>query len=96
MQFKEIQQKILKNVTRYAKQYNIKIDEEFALIKLYEEIGELSQAILIHKKKSRPEKHLSKKLSKKEVAKELADVIGITILNAHLLDIDLEEAINKK
>lgn len=96
MEFKELQNKVVRNALNYGKKYHVKIDEDFALLKLYEEVGELAQAVLIHRKKSRPEKHVSEKISKKELAKELADVIGMVIVNAHLLGIDLEEAINKK
>jgi len=96
MKFKDIQQKVVENAVRYGKKYNVKIDEDFALIKLYEEVGEFSQAVLIHKKKSRPEKHVDENVSKKELAKELADVVGMAMVNAYLLDIDLEEAIDKK
>ena len=96
MDFKELEKKVVENAINYGKNYNIKIDEDFALLKLYEEVGELAQAILVHRKKSRPEKHASEELSKKEVAKELADILGMVIVNAHLLDIDLEDAIDKK
>lgn len=96
MEFKELQKKVVENAIKYGEKYNIKIDEDFALFKLYEEVGELSQAVLIHRKKSRPEKHVSEEGSKKELAKELADVLGMVIVNAHLLDIDLEDAVNKK
>jgi len=96
MDFKELQNKVIENAINYGRKYNVKIDEDFALLKLYEEVGELSQAVLIHRKKSRPEKHVSEEISKKELAKELADVVGMAIVNAHLLGIDLEEAIDKK
>jgi NTP pyrophosphatase (non-canonical NTP hydrolase) len=96
MDFKELQKKVVENAIKYGEKYNIKIDEDFALLKLYEEVGELSQAVLIHRKKSRPEKHVSEEESKKELAKELADVLGMLIVNAHLLNIDLEDAVNKK
>lgn len=96
MDFKELEKGVIKNAQNYGQKYNIKIDEEFALLKLYEEVGELAQAVLIHRRKSRPEKHIEEEISKKEVAKELADVVGMTIINAHLLGIDLEEAIDKK
>ena len=69
---------------------------EFALLKLYEEIGELTQTFLIYKKQSRPEKYVSEEVSKKELAKELADVVGLAIVNANLIGIDLEEALVKK
>jgi NTP pyrophosphatase (non-canonical NTP hydrolase) len=96
MDFKEIQKGVVENAIKYGKEYNVEIDEEFALIKLYEEVGEFAQAVLIHRKKSRPEKHVTEEASKKELAKELADVVGMAMVNAHLLDIDLEEAIDKK
>ena len=35
-------------------------------------------------------------MSKKELSKELADVVGMAIVNAHLLNIDLEDAIDRK
>ncbi len=96
MDFKELQKRVVENAINYGRKYNVKIDEDFALLKLYEEVGELAQAVLIHRKKSRPEKHVPKEISKKELAKELADVVGMAIVNAHLLGIDLEEAIDKK
>lgn len=91
-----MQNKVVQNAIDYGKKYNVQIDEDFALLKLYEEVGELAQAVLIHRKKSRPEKYVSEEISKKELAKELADVVGMVIINAHLLGIDLEEAIDKK
>ncbi|MDX9893258.1 MAG: MazG nucleotide pyrophosphohydrolase domain-containing protein [Patescibacteria group bacterium] len=96
MEFKELEDKIIQNAIRYGKNYNIEIDEDFALLKLYEEVGELAQAILIHRKKCRPEKYINETESKKELADELADVIGMVIVNAHLLEIDLEETIKTK
>ncbi|OGZ73451.1 MAG: hypothetical protein A2908_04230 [Candidatus Staskawiczbacteria bacterium RIFCSPLOWO2_01_FULL_38_12b] len=96
MDFKEVEKKVVENALNYGKQYNITIDQDFALLKLYEEVGELSQAVLIHRKKSRPEKHLAEEISKEEVAKELADVLGMVMVNAHVMNIDLEEAITKK
>ncbi len=96
MDFQELQEEVVATALRYGKEYGIEIDEDFALLKLYEEVGELAQEILIHRKKSRPEKHKDTKISKREVAKELADIVGMAIVNAHLLEIDLEEAIDKK
>ena len=96
MDFNELQNKMIKNLMNYGKNYNVKIDEDFALLKLYEEVGEFAQAVLVHRKKSRPEKYLSEELSKKELGNELADIIGMTIVNAHLLGIDLEKAIQDK
>ena len=96
MNFLELQEKIYQNALRYGKEFNVEIDEDFALLKLYEEAGELAQAVLIHHKKSRPEKHIDPKVSKQKVAAELADVLGMVIVIAKLMDIDLAEALKKK
>lgn len=96
MDFKKLQKKVVENLIKYGETYNVTIDQNFALLKLYEEVGEFSQAVLIHRKLSRPEKHVPADISKKELAKELADVVGMAIVNAYLFDIDLEEAIDKK
>ena len=96
MEFKEIENGVVQNAIRYGEEFGIEIDEDFALIKLYEEVGEFAQAVLIHRKKSRPEKHVSTDISKQEMAKELADIVGMVMVNAHLLGINLEEAIDKK
>ena len=96
MEFKEVEKLVLKNVERYSKKYNVKIDDYFAILKLSEEVGELSQAFLVHKKKSRPSKFKSENESKENVAEELADVITVSIILANELDIDLEDALNKK
>lgn len=96
MEFSDLQARMIQNLVRYGEKYHITIDKEFALLKLYEEVGELAQAILIHQKKSRPEKHVAPEISKQKVAQELADVLGMVVVNAHLLDIDLEKALEEK
>lgn len=96
MDFKELQQKVIKSVLAYGERHNLKIDEDFALIKLFEEVGEFAQAVLIHRKKCRIKKLVSEDVSKKELSRELADIVGMAIINAHLLNIDLEDAIDKK
>ena len=97
MEFKELQEKIMENAYIYGKKYNVNIDdEEFALLKLYEEVGEFSQALLIHKKKSRPEKHVDESVSKEKMAEELADILGMTVVVCKVLGVDLETAVRKK
>ena len=96
MTFHELQQAIIRNANAYGERFHIKIDEDFALLKLYEEMGEFAQAVLIYRKKSRPEKFMPDEKAKELVAAELADVIGMALVNAKLLDIDLEAAFEKK
>lgn len=96
MDFKELQEKVFQTALRYGAQYKVAIDQDFVLLKLYEEVGEYAQAVLIHHKKCRPEKYLPEEDSKKELEKELADVLGMVIANARLFDIDLENALKHK
>jgi NTP pyrophosphatase (non-canonical NTP hydrolase) len=96
MEFKEVEKWVLKNVERYSNKNDVEIDDYFAMLKLTEEVGELAQAFLVHKKKSRPSKFKSENESKNDVAEELADVITNAITLANELNIDLEEALNKK
>lgn len=96
MDFQTLQQDVVQNALNYGKKYHVVIDEDFALLKLVEEVGEFSQAVLIHRHKSRPEKFLPEAESKQEVAKELADVVGMAIVAAHIFGIDLEDALKKK
>lgn len=51
---------------------------------------------MIHQKKSRPEKHVSKEESQTKLAQELADVSGMLIVLSNQLGIDLEKAITDK
>jgi len=96
MEFNKLQQGVLERVKEYSKEYDVQIDEEFALLKLAEEVGEFYQAVLIHRKKCRPEKFVSEQESRKLVAKELADIFANITVNADFLGIDLEEAIKEK
>ncbi|MEK7598777.1 MAG: hypothetical protein AAB487_03505 [Patescibacteria group bacterium] len=95
MEFKKLQKSIIKNAKRYSKKHKIKFDDNFAMIKLYEEMGELSEAFLTYKKKSRTEKYISAREAKRGVAKEMADVVGLAVVMSDILKINLEEAIIK-
>ncbi len=96
MEFRDIQKKVVGNAARYGREFGIEIDKMFCVLKLVEEIGELAEAILTHEKKSRPEKLTSDEISKAQLAKELADVLGMTIVTANTYGINLEEALNDK
>ena len=96
MEFNKLKTEVLKNAKRYEKYNNIKIDLDFSVLKIIEEVGELYQALMIHQKKSRPEKHVSKKESQIKLAQELADVTGMLMVLSDQLGIDLEQAIKDK
>jgi len=96
MDFKELEQKILDNAKRYEQNHQVKVDLDFSLLKLIEEVGELYQAIMIHQKKSRPEKHLPEQESHNQLAEELSDVVGMAIVLADRLGVDVEKALLDK
>lgn len=96
MDFKQLQAEVVANALAYQERYQVVIDEDFALLKLCEEVGELAQAVLIARRKCRPEKYLPAATAKANVAHELADIVGMALVAAHLLGIDLEEALQKK
>jgi len=96
MEFKDIQANIIKNAERYSKDYGVTIDKEFCALKLTEELGEFAEAALTHARKSRPEKLLPEEESKKRLAHELADVVGMALVTADVYGINLEEALKEK
>ena len=96
MELKEMQEKISNILLSCLKRDNVTTSDDYFILKIGEEVGELMQAYLIHKKKCRPVKHKSEEESKKELAKELADVAGLVFATATHFDIDLEEEVVKK
>ena len=96
MEFKELQQKALQNVDRYEKNHDVDFNKDTALLKLFEEVGEFTQAVLVHQRKCRAEKRVSEEKSKEKMSEEMADDLGMTIICADRLGVDLEEAIKNK
>ncbi len=96
MDFQELQARVLKHAQAYSAKYGVVIDEDFALLKLCEEVGELAQAVLIARGRARPEKQKPADEAKADVAYELADIVGMAIVAADLLGIDLEKAMAMK
>lgn len=96
MEIKQLQSKISTVLFNNAKRDNIKVGDDYLVLKLTEELGEFVQSYLVYKKRCRPEKYLSQQQSKKELSKELSDVIGLTFGIAQTLNIDVEEALVKK
>ena len=93
MEFKKISKGALANAKRYGKDYKVKIDLNFLILKLFEETGEFAQAALIGQKKSRPEKFVTAAKSRQHSGKELADVVGIAMCLAETYGIDLEKSL---
>ena len=96
MNFKLLTQKILKCAFDYSKRHNIEFTPEFAAIKLNEEVGEFNQSLLIHQHQCRKSKYTDSKVSKRKLGYELADVIGMALVNAKIHGIDIEKALDEK
>jgi len=96
MEIKQLQKKVSKVFLDNLDRDNIKVSDDYLLLKLTEELGEFTQSFLIHKKRCRPAKYLTPQASKKELSKELADVLGLVLAIAEKLKIDVEEALVKK
>lgn len=96
MELKKIQKQVAEVFLGHLKNDKIALSDDYLILKIGEEVGELMQAYLVYKKRCRPEKYFSKEMAEIGFAKELADVIGLVFAIATVLDIDLEEAITKK
>jgi NTP pyrophosphatase (non-canonical NTP hydrolase) len=79
----------------YADQYTIERTDDWLLLKLTEELGELIQAVLTSTGRGRS-RGLTEKEQHQAIAHELADVIGMCLIYAHRKQIDVEQAITDK
>jgi NTP pyrophosphatase (non-canonical NTP hydrolase) len=96
MEFKEIQDKITKIFMENLKRDKIEVNDNYLALKMTEELGEFIQSYIVYKKQCRPEKYLSDEEAKKELSKELSDIIGLVFAISTYFEIDLEEALTKK
>lgn len=96
MELKQLQNDAAKVFLKNLKRDKIEASNDYLILKLTEELGEFAQSYLIHKKRCRPAKYQPEKVSKRELSKELADVLGIVFVLAKTMKIDVEEALVKK
>lgn len=79
----------------YAEYYDIDRTVEWSLLKLTEELGELTQAHLTVTGQSRPREGDAAEQEAK-LAVELADVLGMALVYARMRGIDIEQALAAK
>ena len=96
MTLDELRAAVRKRATDYAEAFGIRVDREFATMKLFEEAGEVAEAVLTLHGQSRPTKEAPEERMKERLAEELADVIAMAVLNADLHHVDLESALRRK
>lgn len=81
----------------YAEYYGIERSAQWALLKLTEELGELTQAHLTVTGQSRPrEADGDAEQQRAQLATELSDVLGMVLVYARRRGIDLEPALAAK
>lgn len=88
-------QKFNKASDKYCAAYNIKRDDDWVLMKLQEEVGELFQAWLMRTGRGRDKGHSPEEL-KEMVASETADILGMILIFAASQGVDLNKYIEKK
>jgi NTP pyrophosphatase (non-canonical NTP hydrolase) len=79
----------------YGEIHGIERDPDWFLLKMQEELGELTQAWLRHTKRARPRSG-DTATSASDLADEAADLLGHVLTLAHRLDLDLAGAIRRK
>lgn len=92
---KEITDKVKRVADTYADKCNIARNDDWYLLKLTEELGELTQNYLTLTGRAR-DKGLTNRQVKQELAQEASDVLGMLLLFCDHNQIDLEQAIKDK
>jgi NTP pyrophosphatase (non-canonical NTP hydrolase) len=95
MNLNEISERLGKVSDIYAEKFGIRRDDDWFVLKIQEELGELSSAYLKLMQRARigEETQASLETNLKE---EIADVIAMTLLFAKHKGIDVEQAIKDK
>lgn len=95
MDIKKLTEEVEKVSQTYAKRFGIKRDNNWYVLKLQEEVGELIQSYLMLEGQGRT-KGKSEKALKADFAKEFADVFCHVLLLAKYNHIDLDKEIKEK
>ncbi len=95
MKLKEIEEKLQKVCDIYAEKFKIKRNEDWFLLKLQDEVGELVSAHLKLTERARID-GLTPADLEKNFQDEIADVLAMTILFARYKSIDSEKSIREK
>lgn len=95
MQLSGITKKVRGIMAQYGKTFDVDIDSDWYVMKLQEELGELTQKYLMMTGRTR-RKPANKKVAKKEFSNEIADVLCLTLLLADRCKVKLEDSIQTK
>lgn len=92
---KEIEEKLAVVCQGYSEKFGIDCTEDWFLLKLQEELGELVSAHLKLTQRARPGKKTSAE-REQNLREEIADVLAMVLLYARARKIDVDEALADK
>ncbi len=95
MNLKEITENLQRVSDTYAEKFRIRRDEDWFILKIQEELGELSAAHLKMTDRAR-KGNLSPEELHKNLQDEIGDVLALTLLYAKHRGIDAEKALREK
>lgn len=95
MNLNEISERLSKVIDIYAEKFSIRRDNDWFVLKIQEELGELSCAHLKLTQRARVGEASVEELEK-NLRDEIADVIAMTLLFAKHKGIDVEKALEEK
>jgi Predicted pyrophosphatase len=87
--------KVIMVSEQYEKNCNVKRDKDWYILKLHEELGELTQNYLSYTFRGR-DRNLTREELKKNISDEVADILGQLLLFANYHDIDIEKSMETK
>lgn len=95
MKLDELSKQVEEVSVSYAEKFAIRRDEDWAMLKLVEEVGELTRAHLKLTNRARVSDEEAEAL-RTSFEDELADVLGQVLVMANLANVDLANAIDRK
>lgn len=95
METNELSEKVKQVAEQYSKKFNVEYSGDWFLLKLQEELGEMTQKYLIMTNRTR-RKPESEAEAKTALAEEIADLFGYILLFADEVGVDVEEAVKAK
>ncbi len=95
MKLKKLTEELEKVAIIYSKKYKIKRTGDWYMMKIQEELGELSSAYLKTTKRARTKKKTQAELQE-NFKEEFADVLSMLLLFARHQKIDMDKAVQEK
>lgn len=95
MELQQLTEKVKRVADEYSKNFGVEYDGDWFLLKLQEELGEMTQKYLIMTNRTR-RKPASEAEAKAALAEEIADALSYVLLFAEHVGVDVEEAVKAK